>query len=131
MALHRRWRTGVLVTPMILAACLGMCFAPPVEARPAYKKALADYLGPFLAKKLNDCRTCHLPAKAEVEDDMPHNAFGARLKAVRKERTRAGKQAEGVSVSRRFLEPTEREGGRAVPVLPVVGGASAVDRAGE
>ena len=32
-------------------------------ARPPHKKALADYFGPFFAKKLNDCRTCHLPDK--------------------------------------------------------------------
>jgi len=32
-------------------------------ARPPHKRALVDYFGPFLAKKLNDCRTCHLPDK--------------------------------------------------------------------
>ncbi len=68
-----------------------------LHARPAHKRALADYFGPFLAKKLNDCRTCHLPdqpgAKAD-EGEKAHNAFGARLAAVRKELRQAGKKTD-------------------------------------
>jgi hypothetical protein len=69
----------------------------PAHARPAHKKALADYMGPFLAKKLNDCRTCHVPDKpGAVADDenKPHNPFGARLKAVRTELKKADKKAD-------------------------------------
>src|SRR5262249_41976059 len=46
---------------------------------------------------LNDCRTCHVPSKpGEKEDaeDKPHNAFGARLKEVKKELTKAGKKSD-------------------------------------
>lgn len=79
----------------LLGAVIATHFLPlAVEARPAHKKALADYLGPFLAKKLDDCRTCHLPDKpgaAVDEDDKPHNAFGVRLKAVKNELKKARK----------------------------------------
>jgi hypothetical protein len=73
-------------------ACVGTAELP-VLARPAHKKALADYLGPGVARKLNDCRTCHLPAEdgAEELDARPHNAFGKRLKAVRLELRKARK----------------------------------------
>jgi hypothetical protein len=67
------------------------------HARPPYKKALADHFGPFLSKNLNDCRLCHLPSRpGEKEDaeDKPHNAFGARLKEVKKEQTKAGKKTD-------------------------------------
>ncbi|HYT92046.1 MAG TPA: DUF1549 domain-containing protein, partial [Gemmataceae bacterium] len=71
----------------------------PLHARPAHKRALADYFGPFLPKQLNDCRTCHLPdkpgqAKEALDDEKPHNAFGARLKAVRQELRKAGKKTD-------------------------------------
>jgi hypothetical protein len=49
---------------------------------------LADYFGPFLAKKLNDCQTCHLPDKPGADPlvaGKPHNPFGARLKAAKSE----------------------------------------------
>jgi hypothetical protein len=50
---------------------------------------LADYFGTRLAARLNDCRTCHVPAPAGGAaidaEDKPHNAFGRRLKAVRAE----------------------------------------------
>ncbi len=68
-------------------------FGQPALARPPHKKALADYLGLGLAGKLNDCRTCHLPAEegADALDARPHNPFGKRLKAVRSELKKAGK----------------------------------------
>lgn len=72
----------------------------PADARPAHKKALADHLGIFLPKKLNACRLCHLPDKpgaAADETDKPHNPFGARLAAVKKELQKAGKKTDLVS----------------------------------
>src|SRR5690242_8170492 len=61
------------------------------SARPAHKRALADRLGPLLARKLNDCRTCHQVTAADADpDDKPHNPFGARLKAVRADLRKAG-----------------------------------------
>lgn len=74
-------------TSLVAGICF-VLFVSPVWARPAHKKALADGFGPFLTLKLNHCQTCHLPAKpgeADNDDDKPHNAFGARLKAVRRE----------------------------------------------
>ena len=84
---HRR--LGVVV---VITACLGTTALPRI-ARPPHKKALADYLGPGMARKLNDCRTCHVPADegADALDARPHNPFGKRLKAVRSELKKAGK----------------------------------------
>src|SRR5581483_1438115 len=70
------------------------------QARPPHKKALADHFGTLLAKKLNDCRTCHLPDPpgAKPDDaDKPHNRYGARLLAVRAELRRAGKDSDIIS----------------------------------
>src|SRR5262249_45366824 len=65
----------------------------PARARPPPKKALADYLGPGLARKLKDCPTRQLPPEegADASEDRPHNAFGRRLKAVRAQLRKAGK----------------------------------------
>ena len=85
------WHRATLAT-----LCL-VLLAATAEARPPHKKALADYFGPGLARKLNDCRTCHVAARARGRpaEDKPHNAFGARLKAVRAELTKAG-EASGI-----------------------------------
>jgi hypothetical protein len=81
---------------LVLATTVLLLAAGNAAARPAHKQALVDYFGPTLAKKLNSCTTCHLPdppgQKADpLDSDKPHNAFGARLKAVRQELRRAGK----------------------------------------
>jgi hypothetical protein len=68
--------------------------ASHADARPAHKKALADYLGPFFKVRLNDCRTCHLPdapGATPESEEKPHNAFGTRLKELRNELKKAGK----------------------------------------
>jgi len=78
-------------------ACTWALLASSAWARPAHKKTLADYFGPLLAKKLNDCRTCHLPGQPGQEDDKPHNAFGARLAAVKTELGKAGKKTDMIS----------------------------------
>ncbi len=65
------------------------------DARPPHKLALADHYGPFLARKLNDCRTCHLPDGVKEDGtEKPHNLFGARLAAVREELRKAGKKTD-------------------------------------
>ena len=48
-------------------------------AKPAHKQALADYFGPFLVQKLNNCQMCHLPDSPDASSeatDKPHNPFG-------------------------------------------------------
>src|SRR5262245_772005 len=79
-------------------ACAVVLGLPAVAvARPAHKQAFAEYFGPFLAKKLNDCRTCHLPEEPGVkhsESEKPHNAFGARLAKVKAELKKAGKKTD-------------------------------------
>src|SRR5688572_25670062 len=73
------------------------CTATALHARPAHKQALAQYFGSYLPKKLNDCRTCHLPdvpgQAKDDEADKPHNAFGAKLKATRIALKKMGKSA--------------------------------------
>src|SRR5262245_47457380 len=78
----------------LLALCL-LAFPPLASARPAYRRALADLLDLPSSSRLNDCRTCHLaPKPGADEKDRPHNAFGARLKAVRTELKKAGKPTD-------------------------------------
>lgn len=83
-------RLPILVLFALLAA------VPPLQARPAHKKALADFLGAFLPHHLNDCRTCHVPeqpGEKHAEGEKPHNPFGARLYAVRRELRDADKDS--------------------------------------
>ena len=87
---RRAWR----IIPV--AIILWLSAARQVSARPAHKRALADYFGPMLPKKLNDCRTCHLPdppgtTADQLASEKPHNPFGARLKAIKSEMRKAGK----------------------------------------
>src|SRR5258707_6636035 len=85
--MNRRHIRGTLLTAGVLLA-----LASPAGARPPHKQSLAEYFGPFLPKKLHDCRTCHLPDRpGQEEGEKPHNPFGARLDKVRKELRRAGK----------------------------------------
>src|SRR5438067_12340486 len=55
---------------------------------PANKAALDRHFDRFLAKNLNACTTCHLPSDNKDPQDLdefPHNPFGARLRAAKKE----------------------------------------------
>ncbi len=70
-----------------------LLFGPAALATPANKRALADFLGPLQPAKGFDCRTCHVAA-APTDDDHDHNAFGARLAAVRSELRKAGKPTD-------------------------------------
>jgi hypothetical protein len=83
---------------LMLFVMAALCYAAVPQfsqARPAYKKALADYLGPFMAPQLNDCRTCHVPDSGKddplASEDKPHNPFGKRLKEIKREFSKAGK----------------------------------------
>src|SRR5438067_13660477 len=64
---------------------------------PANKAALDRHFDRFLAKNLNACTTCHLPSdKKDPQnlDEFPHNPFGARLRAAKKELAAAGKPTD-------------------------------------
>jgi hypothetical protein len=89
---------GHFVLP--LALLLTLILPHRVHAKPAHKRALVDYFGPVLPKKLHDCRTCHLPdlpGANENEKEKPHNVFGARLAALRKQFRKAGKKTDIIS----------------------------------
>ncbi len=114
------YRTLQLFLPVGVVGCLLVC-APTAEARPPYKKALADLFGPLLPAKLNDCRTCHLPEKPGDENDAlaigakPHNAFGKRLKTIAKELKAADKKSD--IASRILAIADEDSDGDGVPNL--------------
>src|SRR5271166_3671306 len=97
MAPKQRSSAGLVILACVTAQ---LALAQLCEARPPYKRALADYLGPYLTPKLNDCRTCHLPddprkdSAVTGEGDKPHNPFGARLKAVKAALKKAGKPTD-------------------------------------
>ena len=67
------------------------------RATPANKAALDRHFDGFLAKNLSACTTCHLPSdKKDPQnlDEFPHNPFGARLRALKKELAAAGKPTD-------------------------------------
>src|SRR5262249_33845300 len=86
-----------LVIIAVLGAAIVAWQTPWPPARRAHRKALADFIGPSFAAKLNDCRTCHQPQSPEDAAEAlelgakPHNAFGKRLKALRRENRGAGR----------------------------------------
>jgi hypothetical protein len=110
-------------------ASLVLALAPALaHARPAYRKALVDLLELPQASRLNDCRTCHLPDKDGAADEKPHNAFGKRLKAVRRELLTAGKPTD---LTARILAIADEDSdGDGVPnLLELVTGHSPGDEA--
>ena len=58
-------------TRFLLVVGAVLLSAAPADARPPYKKALADFLGLPNSSKLNDCRTCHLPDAPDRKDTDP------------------------------------------------------------
>jgi len=68
------------------ALALAFCFS--ASGTPANKAALDKHYDRFLAKGLSRCTTCHLPSEnknPESLEEFPHNPFGDRLRAIRKE----------------------------------------------
>src|SRR5262245_48132552 len=86
-------RSRIRLLPLLGSLTL-LLVADSVVAKPAHKKALAEFFGPALAAKLNDCHTCHLPdvPVAPESSDKPHNLFGKRLVEVRETLRKTGKK---------------------------------------
>ncbi len=94
--MSRQTHMGFLILPSILVAVL--LLPAGLHAKPAHKKALIDFFGSALPKNLHDCRTCHLPDQPGAnEDTKPHNVFGARLAALRKQFRKSGKKSDIIS----------------------------------
>lgn len=71
---------SLLLLPVLLFLPAGAGMATP-----ANKKALANHLDHFLAERLNDCTTCHLPSNNHSPHSLkefPHNAFGDALRKL-------------------------------------------------
>ena len=116
----------------LVTACLSAAAVLPARARPPHKKALTDYLGPGASKKLNDCRTCHLPAEdgAEPEEAPPHNPFGKRLKRARSELKNLGKPS-GIQARIEAVADEDSDGDGIANLLELVTGhfpGEALDR---
>src|SRR5262245_16955305 len=76
-----------------LSVVVVLALTPLCEAKPQHKQALVNHFGPFLPKKLDDCRTCHLNTNPD-ESDKAHNPFGARLAELRDELKLDGKPTD-------------------------------------
>jgi hypothetical protein len=72
---------------LVLALLLVLC--SPAAAKPGYRQTLATHMGPFLPKRVNECRLCHEKADARGQDPA-RNAFGERLEEVRRAARKAG-----------------------------------------
>src|SRR5439155_25548404 len=83
---HRRW---IGFGALLLVAGPASLAVRPASAKPAHRKAFADYSERFLGAGLNNCGACHVsmaPSKPPASlADFPHNPFGDRLRRVREE----------------------------------------------
>ncbi len=64
---------------------------------PANKRSLAQHFDKLLPAPVNACTTCHLPSdkrSPETLAEFPHNAFGARLRALGEQFRAEGKKAD-------------------------------------
>jgi len=91
---------GTMARGRLCGLALGLALAwvatPWAGATPANRKSLANHYDRFLPKAADACATCHEPsAKAGPEslEEIPHNSFGARLKALGLEWKGAGKRS--------------------------------------
>ncbi len=126
------WR---ITSARALALAIAALLVPAAMARPPHRKALADYIGSGMARKLNDCRVCHVAPEPGADDpeDRPHNAFGRRLKAVRGELKRAGKPS-GIVARVQAVGGEDSDGDGVSNLLELVTGhfpGEASDRPGE
>jgi hypothetical protein len=83
----KRTRVTRLLNPGALGA-LGLACCFWASATPANKAALDKHYDRFLARSLIRCTTCHLPSEnknPESLEQFPHNPFGDRLRAIRKD----------------------------------------------
>src|SRR5688572_16094638 len=90
----KKLRIGPL--PVFGIFLLGLSFGD-AQGTPANKAAFARHYDHFLDRRLNNCTTCHLPSSnknPESLDEFPHNPFGARLKAIGRELSKAGKSRD-------------------------------------
>jgi hypothetical protein len=90
---------GILRRAAAAAGTVFLLSCASAEAKPAYRKDLADYFGPLLAANLAACETCHVSGQPgelmlNVSLGKPHNAFGARLMAAGKAAEKAGRRSD-------------------------------------
>ncbi|MCS6777614.1 MAG: DUF1553 domain-containing protein [Chloroherpetonaceae bacterium] len=95
--------------PLLIAGMISLCLAPgqifsvtTAHATPANRVALVRYYDRFLARRLDNCQTCHRPsrhpdARMATLSDFPHNPFGDRLRRVAGELSRQNKKTDLVT----------------------------------
>ncbi len=90
-----------------------MLLVTSATATPANKAALARHYEKFLPVSLNDCVTCHQPAKLdhapENLDEFPHNPFGARLRQLGAE-LRADARKADIATRLKFIAHEDADG---------------------
>lgn len=113
-----------LFCPLLVAA--------NVDATPANRKALADFMGPLMPVRGFDCRTCHIAAKP-TDEDHDHNPFGERLASIRRTLRAAGK-ANDLRSRLELIAEEDADGDGAANLVELLTGHSpgdAADRPGE
>ncbi len=93
-----KFRPSLHLALVAAGALLTLAPAERADAKPMHLKSLGEHYGTFLAGRLNQCGTCHLPSTTgkapESLADLPHNPFGKRLAAVLEELRQAGKATD-------------------------------------
>ncbi|HEY2952247.1 MAG TPA: DUF1549 and DUF1553 domain-containing protein [Verrucomicrobiae bacterium] len=113
---HRAFSLAFGPTGGMALICLQLILPSASHATPVNKAALDNYYGPFLARTLNACTTCHLLSANKAPenlDEFPHNSFGARLRLLGKELSREGKRND--IATRLALVANEDADGDGVP----------------
>lgn len=82
-------------------ALYGISLSSHANATPANRAAFSSHFGTFLARKLDNCATCHQDSHAphttalpSTLAEFPHNRFGARLRTLGEDLHKAGKKAD-------------------------------------
>ena len=82
----------------ILVAAITILGAASALATPANKAALGVRYGRFLPARLDACSTCHQSKPGEKApitlEELPHNPFGARLKAIAEVLKKSGQRTD-------------------------------------
>jgi hypothetical protein len=94
------------------------------QARPTYRSALATFVGAPLARKVNDCRTCHAVspnADASQASGRNLNVYGQRLRKALPE-LRAAKKRAGIRNRLEAIADEDTDGDGASNLVELLAG---------
>jgi len=84
-----------------------------LSATPANRLALKRHFGEFLPERLNDCSACHVEGGDHAGDSLkqiPHNAFGKRLRELGETAEGEAPHAIGDRIQRAAREDSDGDG---------------------